>query len=124
MGTEYRLLKPTSYPDWTYVLRLGYNHSQTPIPDKNFNPAFPDSDVHGITAGFGFTCSGNGKFLWLVQRGDTGAGELWRDTIGMDFVYMALLWEDRTVTGSPLPGVNGTYHTRTHSGGVTIRIQF
>ena len=68
-GTEYRWLKLSSHPDWDLALRAGYNHSQTPVPDKNFNPAFPDSNVHVLSFGFGLTCHPGGKFLGIKDCG-------------------------------------------------------
>jgi len=124
-GMEYKLLHPESHPDWEYAFRLGYNHSESPIPDANFNPASPDSTPHGITIGFGSLCTGQGKFLWLFSCKDSQDGFLVRNTLGIDFFYMVLLWEPRTVTRAPAPlGLNGTYTTITHSGGFTFHINF
>ena len=124
VGTEKSWLKPLSHPDWDYAVRGGYLRSNSPIPDQNFNPAFPDSDVNVITAGMGFLCRGNGKLLWLISCGDTGNGSLWRKAISLDLAYMALLWKPRKVDGNPNPGVNGRYKTITHTGSLTFRVKF
>jgi len=47
-----------------------------------------------------------------------------RKALGIDVAYQALLFESRTVTGSPNPTVNGTYQTTTHVGSMTMRINF
>jgi hypothetical protein len=44
--------------------------------------------------------------------------------MGLDPSYQALVFDDRTVTGSPNPTVNGTYSTLTQAGSVTFRVQF
>ncbi len=56
VGTEYKWLNVSSHPNWEYALRAGSIRSHTPIPDQNFNPAFPDADVNALTAGVGFLC--------------------------------------------------------------------
>lgn len=124
-GMEYKILNPPSHPNWEYAFRLGYNHSESPIPDANFNPAAPDSFVHGITAGIGGLCTDQGKFFWLFTCGDPGEGFLVRKAIGLDLFTMILLWEPRTVTEAPaITGLNGAYNTITYSGGFTAQINF
>ncbi|MDT7041221.1 OmpP1/FadL family transporter [Candidatus Nitronereus thalassa] len=123
-GFEYKWLHPPSSPDWEYTFRMGYNHSEAAIVDQNFNPLAPDSNVHGLTIGFGALCEDRGLFLGIFQCGKSGEGLLVRQALGIDLFYMVLLWEPRTVTGHPFPGVNGTYKTRTHVGGLTFRINF
>ncbi len=124
VGTEYRWLAPENHPAWDYSVRTGFGRSHTPIPDQNFNPAFPDSDVTSVGAGVGFFCRGKGKLLWIVQCGDTGDKEMWRKAVSIDLTYMGIFFDSRTVTGSPFPGINGTYKTTTHSSSVTFRIIF
>ncbi len=122
-GMVYKLLHPASHPAWEYAFRLGYNHSESPIPDANDNPVAPVPNVHGITADFGMLCTDQGKCLWLFTCGDPGDGFLVRKAIGIGFFYMVLLWEPRTVTRAPaVLGLNGTFKTITHSGGFTFRI--
>ena len=124
VGTEYTWLPPPDHPGWEYALRAGYNRSPSPIPDANFNPAFPDSDANGIAAGVGFFCQGNGRFLWVLQCGDEGEGSLWRKGMVLDLAYFVTLFEPRTVTGNPNPVLNGTYKTTTHLGSITFRVNF
>jgi hypothetical protein len=47
-----------------------------------------------------------------------------QEGVGIDEVYLALLFESPTVTGNPNPTVNGTYRTNTHVGSVMMRINF
>ncbi len=124
VGTEFKWVRPKSFPNWEYAFRLGYNRSHTPIPDESFTPAFPDADVNGYTAGLGFSCEGRGTFLWLIQCGDTGDGTLWRKRISVDLAYLGIFFEQRTVRTHPNPGVNGRYQTTTHSGSLTLRVKF
>jgi long-chain fatty acid transport protein len=123
-GFEFKWLNPPTHPDWDYAVRMGYNFSQTPIPDRNFNPLLPDAPVHGLTVGLGAFCQRNGLFGWVFPCGETGSGTFVRSGMGIDLFYMLLLFEPRTVSGHPVPGVNGRYITRNHSGGFTFRINF
>jgi long-chain fatty acid transport protein len=123
-GFEFKWLNPPTHPDWDYAVRMGYNFSQTPIPDRNFNPLLPDAPVHGLTVGLGAFCQRNGLFGWVFPCGETGSGTFVRTGMGIDLFYMLLLFERRTVSGHPVPGVNGRYITRNHSGGFTFRINF
>ena len=123
-GTEYKWLRPADHLDWEYAVRVGFGYSPTPIPDANFNPAFPDSNSYNIAAGMGFFCQGNGRFLWLVQCGDAGAGDLWRKGMALDLAYLVNLNEPRTVTGNPNPTVDGTYKKTMHIGSITFRVNF
>lgn len=45
-------------------------------------------------------------------------------SIGLDVFYQVFIFDTRTVTGSPNPSVNGTYHTTNHAGGLTMRVNF
>lgn len=124
VGTEYTWLAPALHPSWDYTIRAGYQRSQAAVPDKNFDPAFPDSDVTLISVGLGFTCGEGGYFLGLVRCVEPGEGIFQRAGMVADLAYMAILFEPRTVTGSPVPGVNGTYKTRTHVGTFSLRLIF
>ena len=128
IGTEYKLLNPTMLPDWEVAVRGGYWNSQTPVPDAGFNPTVPDADNHAISIGLGLLCKDKGKLLGLF---DCGTGTSWYSpkAIGLDLSYKAILYEDRTVTGSmhPLsaPGIfDGRYQTTFHIGGVNLRVNF
>jgi long-chain fatty acid transport protein len=122
-GTEYKWLELPSHPDWNLAVRTGYMHSPSAIPDVNFNPAAPDSEVHIVSAGVGLLCKGQGQFWGLLACGSE-AGVFGRTALGIDLAYQALLFESRTVTGSPNPTVNGTYQTTTHAGSITLRVNF
>jgi long-chain fatty acid transport protein len=124
VGTEYKRLMLPGHPAWDLALRGGYIRSATPIPDVNFNPSIADANVNNYTAGIGFLCKPPGLFLGIIRCGSETRSALSRSAIGMDFAYAAIVFEPRTVTGSPNPTVNGSYHTRTHVGAVTVRINF
>lgn len=94
------------------------------MTDLSFDPAYPDNDVHVISVGFGFLCRTGGKFFGLIPCADSERGFFSKSSMGMDLSYQALLFESRTVTGSPNPTVNGTYRTTQHVGGVTFRATF
>jgi long-chain fatty acid transport protein len=122
-GTEYKVVALQGHTDWDLALRTGYLYSQSAIPDINFTPAAPDSNVHVLSAGVGFVCKGQGQFLGFLTCG-SGAGLFGRSAIGVDLAYQAFLFETRTVTGNPNPTVNGTYRTTNHVGGITLRVNF
>ena len=124
IGTEYRWLKLSSHPDWDLALRASYNHSQTPVPDKNFNPAFPDSNVHVLSFGFGLTCHPGGKFLAFKDCGQPDSENAHRENIGLDMAYQVLFLESRTVTGNPNPAVNGKYQTINQALTFSLRVGF
>jgi len=124
LGTEYKWLSLSAMPSWDFAVRAGYNHSMTPVPDKNFNPAFPDSNVHVLSLGFGLTCHPGGKFFGLKDCGQTDAEHSHRENIGIDMAYQVLLFEPRTVTGNPNPVINGKYRTINQVLAVTFRVGF
>ncbi len=127
IGTEYKWLRPRLLPDWEVALRGGYWFSETPIPDRTFDPAIPDSDNHSISVGLGLLCKGNGRFFGLFRCG--GDGRFRPTAVGIDLAYQVLLYEVRTVSGSQppltLPGtVDGRYQTTYHIGQVNLRVNF
>lgn len=123
-GTEYKWLGLGEQRAWDVALRTGYIRSHTPVTDFSFGPAFPDNDVHVISAGFGFLCLAGGKFLGFIPCADSEKGFFSKRSLGIDFSYQALPFDTRTVTGGPNPTVNGTYRTIQHVGGITFRINF
>jgi long-chain fatty acid transport protein len=58
VGTEFKALSPPSLPNWDLSLRAGYLRSQTPVPDRNFDPSNPDADFNAFSVGMGFLCHG------------------------------------------------------------------
>src|SRR5438876_5978769 len=96
----------------------------TPIPDRNFGPAFPDSNVHMVSLGAGLTCRPGGKFLGLKSCGEPGEATSDRRLTALDLAYQLLLFETRRVTGSPNPAVNGTYRTINQALVLTFRLAF
>lgn len=125
VGTEYRWLRLSSWPDWELAFRAGYTHSPTQVPDLSFDPSTPSADVHIASVGFGLFCKEGGSFLGLARCGDLGIGPIKPKGIGLDFSYQTSIYEQRTVTCEcPLPVVNGLYKTTYHTGGFSIRMNF
>ena len=124
VGTEYKWLRWRPLPAWDLALRTGYLWSMTPIPDQNFNPAFPDSNVHMLSLGVGLTCRPGGTFLGLKDCGQPGGAASHRQTIGLDVAYHLLLFETRTVTENPNPAVNGRYRTTNQALVLSFRLAF
>ena len=124
VGTEYRWLSPSSLPDWEIALRGGYVRSETPIPERTFEPTVPGSDYNGISIGVGLFCKDRGKFFGLItcQRG--GEGWMAIRGIGLDLAYQALLYKSRTIRNNILPVVNGTWDSTFHIGSMNLRINF
>ena len=124
VDTDYKWVGLTDSHAWDVAFRTGYGRSHSPVTDLNFDPAFADSDVHVATVGMGFLCRTGGKFLGLIACADTETSLLAKSSMGLDVFYQAFLFDTRTVTGSPNPTVNGTYHTTNHAGGATFRMNF
>ena len=124
IGTEYKWLNWSHLPSWDFAARGGYNYSQSTVPDKNFNPAFPDSNVHSPSIGVGLTCRPGGSFLGIMDCGQPGEANSLRKLIGVDLAYQLVLYEPRTVTGNPNPAVNGKYRTTDHALTLSFRLGF
>jgi long-chain fatty acid transport protein len=124
VGTEWTWFSPPALPNWDIAVRAGYLHSETPIPNRNFNPAFPDADSDTLSVGVGFNCRQQGRFLGLVPCISRREGFLARKALVIDLVFDVVLWESRMIRGNPAPGVNGLYNTRTYAGGLTAQINF
>jgi long-chain fatty acid transport protein len=124
VGTEYKWLNPKWLPAWDVAVRTGYNRSETPIPDRNFSPTPPDATVNVFSIGVGFLCGKAGKFFGLIPCELAESGLLSRRAMSMDLAYQALVFEQRTVVGSPNPATDGTYRTTNHAGSVTMRLNF
>lgn len=122
-GTEYKWLGPAKLPRWDLALRAGYIWSQTPVSDRNFSPAFPDSNVHVLSAGVGFTCKARGKFLGLFSCGESDKALAWHH-LGIDLAYQIFLWETRKVLENPNPSVNGTYRSLNQALALSLRVGF
>lgn len=122
-GTEYKWIELSNLPHWDLALRAGYIWTRTPVSDRNFTPAFPDTNGHVVTTGIGFTCKPGGKFFGVFSCGEPGKASPWRHT-GLDLSYQAILWETRKVTESPNPAVNGRYRSFNQALALTLRIAF
>jgi long-chain fatty acid transport protein len=123
VGTEYKWIALSKLPHWDLALRLGYIWSPTPVSDRNFTPAFADSNAHVLSAGVGFTCKPDGKFLGIVSCGETGKSSAWRQ-IGLHLAYQIFLFETRPVTDNPNPAVNGRYRTLNQALALSLGIAF
>ena len=123
-GTEYKWLSLGNSHAWDIALRTGYGHSQTPVTDLSFDPAFADNNLHIGSIGVGVLCHGKGQLFGLISCSDTESGFFSKHALGLDLSYQALLFDTRVVTGSPNPTVNGTYRSTNHAGGLTFRAVF
>ncbi len=124
IGTEHKWLRVERLPGWELALRAGYWRSQTPVPDRNFNPAVPDADNHTVAAGLGLLCKERGSFLGIVPCAGVGFGAMRTKGVGLDLSYQAVLYEGRTVSGNRNPTVDGFYQTVLHVGAVNLRVNF
>ncbi|MDX1410968.1 MAG: outer membrane protein transport protein, partial [Nitrospirales bacterium] len=120
LGTEYKWIKPSSLPDWDVMARGGYVRSQTPIPDRTFEPSVPDADQNSISVGMGMLCKGNGKFFGIIKCGEHGI-----KGIGLDLAYQAVLYETRSINNNINgPLINGDWDTTLHVGALNLRMNF
>ena len=129
IGTEYKWLNAPILPQWDIALRAGYWFSESPVPDRSYNPVVPDSNNHAISVGVGMSCRREGTFLGLIECGS--ASDTWwaPKGLGLDLAYKALLYETRTVSGNAHPiavpgAIDGTYRTTFHIGSVNLRVDF
>ena len=119
-GTEYKWLKPPLLPEWDFTLRAGYVRSQTPIPDRTFDPSVPDSAFNTLSLGGGMLCHGQGRFLGLFNCGEYGF-----QAIGLDLAYQAVLFQTRGIRHSIYgPLINGNWDTTLQVGALNLRINF
>lgn len=119
VGTEFKALSPSALPHWDVAFRTGYVRSESPIPDRTFEPAVPDSDFNAVSAGLGFLCHAPGKFLGILPCDIFGA-----KAIGMDLAYQALLYDERNVQNNQQPLLNGKWDTTLHVGALSVRMNF
>lgn len=129
VGTEYKWLGLSALPRWDLALRAGYWFSESPVPDRAYNPVVPDSNNHALSVGLGLTCHRGGMLFGLVGCGS--ASDRWGTPkgLGLDLAYKALFYETRTVSGSANPvavpgAIDGTYRTTFHIGSVNVRMDF
>ena len=124
IGTEYKFLKIERMPEWEVALRAGFTQTQTQVPDAAFNPGIPSADTYTPSFGIGFTCKENGSFLGLTKCGNIGVGAKPK-SIGLDLSYQTAFFETRTITSATAAsGINGTYKSVIHIGGVSLRFNF
>ncbi len=119
-GTEYKWLNPRIFPEWDFTFRSGYTLSQTPIPDRTFEPSVPDSGFSTLSIGGGMLCHGKGRFLGLFNCGKYGI-----QAIGLDLAYQAVLFQTREIRNSIYgPLINGNWNTTLQVGALNLRINF
>jgi len=119
VGTEFKALSPPALPNWDVAFRTGYVRSESPIPNRTFEPAVPDSDFNAFSAGMGFLCHAPGKFLGILPCDMLGA-----KAIGLDLAYQVLLYQTRGVHNNQQPQVNGEWDTTLHVGALSLRMNF
>lgn len=99
LGGEY-------YINSKWTVRGGYCYQQNAIPEKTFNPAVPDSDIHVIALGLGY------QYKKIV----------------IDIAYAAGFFSKRdinnTVGASVGSNVNGKYDTLAHVIGASVGYKF
>ena len=81
----------------------GYIFSENSIPDRNFNPVVPDSDLHLGSIGFGHR------------------GQRWNWAFGYHFAYNG---DGRTVKNSVPGGADGKYETLNHAFNLSATLKF
>ncbi len=74
---------------WNVAIRTNYIRSHSSVTDLNFDPVFPDGDVHVATVGIEFLCHVGGKFLKLISCADGKKSFLAKSSIGLDVFYQA-----------------------------------
>jgi len=89
IGTQYKLNE-------NWALRGGYVFMDSPVPNDTYEPSVPDSDLHGLAIGAGYTVNG----------------------LTFDLAYLANFFRNRTIqnnVGAPLSDVDGKYKSFAHS---------
>ena len=119
IGTEYKAVSPPSLRNWDVAIRGGYIRSETPIPNRTFEPAVPDADYNAFSAGVGFLCHAPGKFLGILPCDSFGA-----KAIGLDLAYQVLLYQTRRINNNQQPLLDGKWDTTLHVGALSLRVNF
>lgn len=92
--------------DWRinahWVLRLGYQFYQTPVPDSTFSPTIPDADQNVITLGLGYRYKHH----------------------SLELAYGADFYDGRHITNDQNPAFNGTYDITVHLFALSYRLRF
>ena len=85
-------------PSENFAIRGGILYDHNPVKDEYVEPSLPDADRIGLNLGYGTKIT---------------------DHLGLDFSYMLLIFQDRTVAHSVF-GFNGSYSTTAHLWGVNL----
>lgn len=91
VGAEYMLSD-------AFALRGGFLYDKNPVLDEYVEPTLPDANRIGINVGFGYKIS---------------------ESISVDFAYLLLLFQERSITTSKF-GFNGTYNSSAHLFGINF----
>ena len=95
-GAEYLLTQH-------WVLRTGYAYFSNSVPTSTFSPFMPDSDLHTLTAGFGYSTP-----RW-----------------GIDLAYLLNLWQPRHIQNSDnSPSVDGNWKDQGTGVLITATLKF
>jgi long-chain fatty acid transport protein len=82
--------------DWKFaenwIVRGGYQHYKTPVPDSTFSPTIPDSDQNVITAGL--------QYHWGRHA--------------IEGAYGYVMYDDRHIDNGPAYPFNGDYKWNVH----------
>lgn len=87
-------------PDW--VVRFGYQHYETPVPDATISTTIPDANQNVFTVGLGY------------QHGHHA----------FEFAYGFDIYADRTITDNVNPAFNGEYGITVHLFSLSYRYSF
>lgn len=117
VGSAYTWHEPSMLPHWKITLRGGYLFSETPIPNRTFEPAVPDADYHAFSVGVGLGCQRHGKMLGVIPCATTETGF---ERMTIDIAYKIKLYEERNITNNRSAVVNGRWDTVLHAGMMTI----
>ena len=85
-----------------YFISFGYIYSENSIPDRDFNPIVPDSDLHLGSIGFGHH------------------GQRWDWALGYHFAYNG----GREISNNTNPSVDGTYKTFNNAVNISATFKF
>jgi long-chain fatty acid transport protein len=97
------------------ALRGGYFYSQSPIPDNTFDPNIPESNLHALTTGLGYTRPATTSF----------------PAVTFDLAYALGFYEKRSIDSSTInpsnlagPTAFGSYSTTAHVLAASFTVKF
>lgn len=123
-GTEFRWLAPGLLPDWEIAMRVGYQRSNTPVPEYTFNPTVADADWNIVAIGVGLLCKKPGPVVGLSGGSHADGGGAGPAAVGIDLAFQAAFFDPRTIGTNVQPSVVGRYATTLYIGSVNFRLAF